>query len=340
MQTVSAQTACNNSPDICDRSYSNISYLGAHGSPFLRDETTGFSTSGNQFYNTTRQLAAGVRLVSAQIQNPNDTSSDLDVCHTSCSLLDAGTLESWLSEIKTWMDANVNDVVTVLIVNGASATASQIAAAYTSAGMDEHAYTPSSTSANDDWPTLQTLISAGTRSVNFVANLDDNTGATYLLNEFTYVVENDYDNSSPADFSCEVNRPSSLANQTASAISSGHLTLVNHFLYENQLFGIQSPNETYSPVTNSPGSGVGTLGSAASDCTAQYGKAPTFFLVDFFNVGPAIEVVDSLNGITATGRTTLPAALLSETSGGTMAAPKISTVLVGLSTAFLACVMW
>lgn len=217
LHTVAAQTACNNSPDLCERSYSNITYLGAHNSPFLRDETTSFSTSGNQFYNTTTQLAAGVRLVSAQVQTPNDTSSDLHVCHTSCSLLDAGTLESWLTEIKTWMDANPNDVVTILLVNGASASASELGAAYTASGMDQYAYTPTNTTAHSDWPTLQTLISAGTRSMNFVASLSDNAAATYLMNEFTYLVENDYDNSAPTDFSCQVSRPSSLANQAATA---------------------------------------------------------------------------------------------------------------------------
>ncbi|CAK1365062.1 hypothetical protein CB0940_08685 [Cercospora beticola] len=339
LQTVVAQTACNNSPDLCERSYSNITYLGAHNSPFLRDETTSFSTSGNQFYNTTTQLAAGVRLVSAQIQTPNDTASGLHVCHTSCSLLDAGTLESWLTEIKTWMDANPNDVVTVLLVNGAGASASEIGAAYTASGMNQYAYTPTNTTANSDWPTLQTLISAGTRSMNFVASLSDNAGATYLMNEFTYIVENDYDNSAPTDFSCQVSRPSSLANQAATAVSSGYMTLVNHFLYENQAFGIQSPNETYTPVTNSPGSGVGTLGTAASECTALYGRAPNFFLVDFFNVGPAIEAVDTLNGITATGRTTVPTALLSETSGSVPAMNRISTVHLGFSAALLAWIL-
>ena len=41
--------ACNNSPDLCDRSYSNITQLGAHDSPFLRDASTGNTDSGNQY---------------------------------------------------------------------------------------------------------------------------------------------------------------------------------------------------------------------------------------------------------------------------------------------------
>lgn len=40
---------CNNSPDLCRRSYSSITHLGAHDSPFLRDASTGYSDSGNQY---------------------------------------------------------------------------------------------------------------------------------------------------------------------------------------------------------------------------------------------------------------------------------------------------
>lgn len=342
LRTVSAQnssTACNNSPDLCSRNYNNVTYLGAHDAPFLRDSSTQYSTSGNQFYNTTRQLSAGVRLVTAQVQTNNDTSA-LHVCHTDCSLLDAGTLESWLSEIKSWMDNNPNDVVTILLVNGADASASDLASAYTSSGLDQYAYTPSCSSASSEWPTLQTLISNGTRAVNYVATLSDNSAAPYLLNEFTYIVENSYENSEPTNFSCAVDRPSSLANQTSSAISQGYMTLMNHFLYEDQLFGIQTPNESYVETTNAPSGGIGNLGTSARTCAAQYGKAPTFLLVDFANTGSAINTADSLNELSiTTGRTVLPSGIPSESSGGRISISRTSTVNFGLSTALLAALL-
>lgn len=180
LQAVSGQTACNNSPSLCTRQYDNITYLGAHNSPFLRDSSTGFSTSGNQFYNSTVQLAAGVRLLTAQVQTPSDSTA-LHVCHSSCALLDAGTLSGWLSEIKTWMDSNPNDVVTILLVNGAGASASALAQAYTNSSMTDLSYTPSASGATESWPTLNSLISNGTRAMNFVATLDDNTAAPYLM---------------------------------------------------------------------------------------------------------------------------------------------------------------
>lgn len=272
--------------------------------------------------------------MTGQVQYPNGT-IDPHVCHTSCELLDAGTLSSWLSEIKTWMDSNPNDVVTILLVNGAGATASELASAYTRSGLSDYAYMPASSAATTTWPTLQELISNGTRAMNFVATLADNTGATYLMNEFDYIFENDYDNSEVSDFSCDVNRPSNLANDTSTAISSGYMPLMNHFLYENQLFGIQSPNESYANVTNGA-SGAGNLASAAATCASTYGKAPNFLLVDFTNMGPAIDTVDSLNGVSnPTGRTTLPTAALSETSAAAILLPGSSSLWMSLGAALL-----
>jgi hypothetical protein len=107
-------TACNNSPLLCNRNYNNITHLGAHDSAFLRDSSTSFSTSGNQFYNATIALSAGVRMLQAQVHNLNGT---LELCHTSCSLLDGGSLLTFLTAIKTWMDVNPNEIVTLLLVN-------------------------------------------------------------------------------------------------------------------------------------------------------------------------------------------------------------------------------
>jgi len=67
--------------------------------------------------------------------------------------------------------------------------------------------------------------------------------------------------------------------------------------------------------TNSPSSGAGTLGNAATQCQSAYGKVPNIILVDFFDQGPAINTVDTLNGVTnPVGRTTPPSSN-SATSG-------------------------
>ncbi|KAK7178643.1 hypothetical protein PSPO01_15297 [Paraphaeosphaeria sporulosa] len=315
--TTSAQTACNNSPSLCSRAYNNMTHLGAHDSPFLRDKSTSFSTSGNQYYNSTVQLDAGVRLLSAQVHK-NSSASGSDkwrLCHSTCELLDAGSLTNWLKEIKAWMDAdaNKNEVVTVLIVNSDDASAADIGAQFASSGIDSYAYTPPSTTVPKTWPTLQSLINNGTRLMTFVASLSETSSQyPYLMDEFTYIFENDFENESPSNYTCTPNRPSGLTTSS----TGGRMFLMNHFLYSTALFGIQQPNSTYVNVTNAE-TGLGALGTQLDNCTNVYGQAPQFVLVDFFNVGPAIASVDQANGVSsATGRKSVTTAQPDENATG------------------------
>ncbi|GKZ24144.1 hypothetical protein AbraIFM66951_010936 [Aspergillus brasiliensis] len=299
-------TACNNSPDLCSKSYGEITHLGAHDSPFLRDASTDYSTFGDQYYNTTLQLDAGVRLVTAQVHKSN---SQWRLCHSSCDYLDAGLLSTWLSAIKSWLDSNPNDVVTVLLVNSDDATASDLHSQFETANLTNYTYTPTSqTSAPSSWPTLQELINNGTRLMTFVASLDasSNTVAPYLMDEFTFIWENNYDVTSASNFSCEPDRPSTVKNDLSTALSSNRLPFMNHFLYQETL-DIEYPNVSYVSTTNAASGGTGNLGDTATKCKKEYnGRQPTFILVDFFDKGPAINTVDSLNNVTnATGRKNL-----------------------------------
>ncbi|KAL9035022.1 MAG: hypothetical protein Q9214_006780, partial [Letrouitia sp. 1 TL-2023] len=305
--TTSAQAnpsyACNNSPDLCNRSYANVTHLGAHDSPFIRDQSTGDSLSGNQHLNTTLQLQSGVRLLTAQVHRYDNA---LSLCHTSCDLFNAGTLSTWLTEIKRWIEHNPYEVVTVLLVNSDNAAAKDLHAEFGRANITGYAYTPPSAgTALSVWPSLNNMISNGTRLVTFVTNLDSSAQAVapYLLDEFTYIFENPYEVSSLTNFTCSPDRPSSVRSQTSAAIESGRLPLMNHILYDVQsLLGASIPDIDNITTTNAPSKVVGSLGAAADDCKKEYGKNPTFVLVDFFDQGPAIETVDRMNGITAVGR--------------------------------------
>lgn len=66
------------------------------------------------------------------------------------------------------MDANPNEVLTLLLTNGDSADVSLFGTAMTTSGLSTYAYTPSGQLAMSDWPTLQELITAGTRLVMFL----------------------------------------------------------------------------------------------------------------------------------------------------------------------------
>ncbi|CAI7583692.1 hypothetical protein N7533_004961 [Penicillium manginii] len=309
-------TACNNSPDLCDKSYGDITHLGAHDSPFVTSSSSSFALAANQYYDTPTQLSAGVRLVSAQVHKSN---SKWHLCHSDCGLMDAGLLSDWLKDIKTWLDDNPNEVVTILLVNSDSATASDLNTEFETANITTYAYEPKSlTTAPTSWPTLQTMITSGKRLVVFVPSLTTSSSYPYLMNEWDFIWENPYDVQSPSNFSCDASRPST---DTTTQLSSNKLPLMNHFLYSTDLseLGIEYPNTSYVATVNAASGGTGNLGSTLSKCKKQWSRAPAFVLVDFFNRGPAIDAVDSINNVTnAVGRTSVSTAAGSSSDGSTI----------------------
>lgn len=243
------------------------------------------------------------------------------------------------------MGQNPYEVVTVLLVNSDNAAAKDLDAEFKRANVTHYTYTPPSVgTALSTWPTLNDMISNGTRLVTFVTNLDSSAQAVapYLLDEFTYIFENPYEVSSLTNFTCSPDRPSSVRGQTSVAIQSGRLPLMNHILYDLQsLFGASIPDIDNITTTNAPSEVVGSLGTAVDDCKKEYGKNPTFVLVDFFDQGPAIETVDRMNGITAVGRINTAEAAekakISQTNSakGKQCGYGFLGLVFGLSTAFM-----
>jgi hypothetical protein len=91
--------------------------------------------------------------------------------------------------------------------------------------------------------------------------------------------------------------------------------LLNHFADTVEVFGISIPDITDIATTNSADTNTtGALGTQGAECDSEWGTKPTFILVDFWNIGPAIATADQLNGITATGRTSVSTAELTASS--------------------------
>jgi hypothetical protein len=217
------------------------------------------------------------------------------------------------------MDSNPNEVVTLLLVNSDNNSTSTFGSVFSASGIDKYGYTPTSTTGPQAvWPTLQTMISANTRLVTFIASIDYSSSFPYLLPEFNFVFETPFSVTSLSSFNCTLNRPSTLSSAgPTAAISAGYMSLQNHFVDTAQAFGIQVPDVTDIATTNSPSLNItGSLGAEANKCATQWGTKPTFILVDFWNVAGPIAAVDALNGITATGRTSVSQAVLSQSSSG------------------------
>lgn len=317
--------ACNNSPLLCDRAYNNVTYLGAHDSMFVRNESNLYSLAGDQFFPSPVQLDAGVRLLTGQVHTVTSLTGDqeLHLCHTLCALYDAGLFSSWLASVKAWLDNNPNDVVTILLVNGDNVATPDYESIFDSVNMTDYVYAPQDTTqATADWPTLNELIDMNKRLIAYFQPLLNSS--SYLLDQFVFTFENQYDNTDPSQFSCDANRPDSLKGDTAGALSSHRLPVMNHFLYDSiGTTGIEIPAVENVSMTNAPSGAVGNLGDAADNCTKVYGKPPTYVIVDFVNVGPAIDTVDRLNGVgdSVVGRRSLPNRIYTAGPGPTETLP-------------------
>lgn len=303
----SSGTTCNNSPDLCSRPYNQVTYLGAHNSAFLRDDSTDHTISGNHFFNATLALDAGLRLLQAQV---HDKDGVLHLCHSSCSLLDAGPLVDWLTKIEAWIAGNLDEVVTILIVNAAGAEAADFASAWEGSGLAKFGYAPPTTDAPlSQWPTLGSMISDGKRLVSFITQIDPSPAAPYLLPEFNYVFETAFEVTELTGFNCTIDRPSRAGEDGASAMAGGWLSLVNHFRYESVLGAFNFPAvESIATVNDPSTTTAGNLGLHLDQCSTAWAggngaQKPTFVLIDFWSESDPIKAVDGMNGVsTAVGR--------------------------------------
>lgn len=111
-----------------------------------------------------------------------------------------------------------------------------------------------------------------------------------INHQFEYMWETSYNNFSPEDFNCEIDRPEDPKEPDEM------MYLVNHFLYGNFVVGnmkIPLPQGGKAADTNS----MLQLQDHMSKCTAALERNPNFIEVDFFDQGDAMNVVDQLNNV-------------------------------------------
>ncbi|OAA68655.1 PLC-like phosphodiesterase, TIM beta/alpha-barrel domain protein [Niveomyces insectorum RCEF 264] len=290
---------CNGHVDLCKRRYSNITFVGAHNSPFVLRN----NLAANQALTVTEQLDDGVRFLQAQMQWPTNASVP-HFCHTSCDLLDAGPITDWLGEVAHWVAHHPYDVVTVLLGNGNYSTPDRYAPLIASTGLPQYAYVPPhKPMALDDWPTLETMILRGTRVVLLLDYMADETAYPWLLDEFTYLWETPFDPLIDAGdpLPCTVQRPPGLPTEDA---VHDRLYLLNHNLnVEVSLLGMTFliPTVAIADQINAV-AGPHSLGDAAAQCASTWQRAPTVLNVDYYNYGSppgsVFEVAAKLNNVT------------------------------------------
>lgn len=279
------QSVCNGNAEFCDRKYSNVSFIGTHDSAFVGSIV---DPRVNQEKNVTEQLDAGIRFLQAQTHVLDDV---LSMCHTSCVELYAGSLQDYLTTVKTWLDANPNEFLTMLLVNGDNVNATEFGTVFSAVGLDQVAFVPSTSPnmlAMEDWPTYGELLGNGSRIVIFLDSDADETEVPYILDEFTYFFETPYDTTDPDFPQCTLDRPSG-------GDASTRMYIVNHFL-DSDILGILIPDNAADYTTNAA-TGNGSIGAQADLCTSTYDRVPNFVLVDMFDRGDVFTAQNTLNGV-------------------------------------------
>ncbi|KAJ7098940.1 PLC-like phosphodiesterase [Mycena epipterygia] len=280
-------TVCNGHPELCSRLYSNVTYVGAHDSFAFSSDP--LALARDQEVDIPAQLGLGVRLLQGQAHMNGDV---LHFCHTSCDLFDGGSVQDYLTTVKTFLDANPNEVLTLLFTNPEGANVSTVwKPAFDAAGISDLAFVPPSLPVKQsDWPTLGSMIDSGKRVVVFLdAGADGADAVDFILPEFQMIWETPFSDTN-ASFPCSIDRIN------GPLAAADHMYMINHSLNKNIVpigAGVIVSDPLDAPTTN----GVVSILANANGC-APLGanRAPNFVLLDFVNVGEAFAAADQLNG--------------------------------------------
>jgi hypothetical protein len=268
---------CNGHPSLCDKKYNEVAYLTTHNAYSSAED--GFSLP-NHNYNIATQLNDGVRAFMIDVYDLLGTTT---VYHGS-AVLGSEPLQTYLDDIKSFMDNNPNEIITLILE--CYVTANDIQDELQQSGLGNYIYTHNT----NEWPTLQTMIDNDTRFVLFSDEDDANSSQGWYHYMWNYMVETHYSASDTSDFSCDFNRGD----------AANDLFIFNHFLTHSVTgTGVESK----SMICNSNPYFINRVRS----CEQEKNKFPNFLTVDFYELGNCFDVVDELNGVmSSTQQTTKP----------------------------------
>jgi len=260
---------CNGSLDLCSKQYNEVAYLTTHNA-FNSDEDG--LLFPNQTYNIASQLNDGVRGLMIDVYDFFGTPT----AYHSVFALGTIPLSNIFNDIKTFLDNNPNEIVTIILE--CYVTANDIEDEINQSGLSNYLYTHNAT-----WPTLQNMIDNDNRLVIFSDVDDASSSQDWYHYVWEYAVETHYSVGNINDFTCDFNRGGPL----------NDLFIFNHFVTDATL-GYGLYNES-NDVNANP-----FFINRALNCQTQTNKFPNFVTVDYYELGDGLAVVDQLNGVTST----------------------------------------
>jgi len=256
---------CNGHEELCERRYDAIAHPMTHNA---MSNAAAEWVAPNQAVGISQQLEDGIR---GLMLDTYEEEGELLLCHVIC-LAGSQPLVDGLGEIRAFLDANPNDVISIIFEN--YITQEQTAGAFDDADLTRFVYAHE---VGEPWPTLRKLIDDGTRLVVFQEALPQDDAFPWLMNVWDHAWETPFSFSTPEELSCDPNRGN----------PANPLFLLNHFLTA-PLGGSPDLAEmvNYNPL----------FIDRARECELAGAALPNFVAVDFYDIGDLLAVVDALNG--------------------------------------------
>lgn len=282
---------CNLYSELCDRPFNDIVYVTTHNS-----YAVGLSPAANQRNSIIVQLHDGVRALNldAHKLDPNSHKyGDIQLCHTSCALLNAGTMVDTLKDINKWLDTHPNEVLTVFIENSDNFPLAEFTPSFQNSGILSKVYYRSDFVS--PWPTLRQMILSGQRVVVMTVGRD--ASVPWLMNEWDFMWESPYLVPFSSPFPCNKDRPEG----PLSVPDSMAMSVISHFVFTTFVISgtaIPTPNPTVATQVNGK-----DLESHMNTCKEMKVKV-NFIMVDFYEFGSVFQIAANLNGVKYTGKPT------------------------------------
>ena len=253
---------CNGSSDVCNKKYNEVAYLTTHNA--FNSQQDGFSYP-NQNNNIATQLNDGVRGLMIDVYDDNGTT----VVYHGFSFLGSEPLSTYLNDIKSFLDNNPNEIITIIFQNDIGVSANAIENDFYQAGLTNYLHTQNKFS---HWPTLQTMINTNKRLVVFNEVNNASASQGWYHHIWDFAVEINY-----GSINCDYGRGN----------ASNSLFVFNHFVTS----GIGTASISEAQTVNSNPYFIDHV----TQCQQKQSKFPNFITVDFYDLGDAMAVVNQLN---------------------------------------------
>ncbi len=290
-----AARLCNGAAALCDRPYDQVVFPATHNSMSSSDVVRVWPQHDGGLQ---AQLEAGIRalLVDTKYWRPADggdlasldaalpvdvsallrtvigagpaASDGTYLCHSRCDYGAVPLLDA-LTDVRAFLDAHPDEVVTLIIQNGI--TADDTEAAFEAAGLGGYLY---DRSPGDGWPTLGELID---RSQRLVVIAERDRGPDWYHDGRELLTDTSFDVGAIDGFSCELGR----------GRPDAPLLLLNHWISR------EVPDRADAVAVNQPD----VIVDRARGCEAMLGRLPTFVAVDFYGLGDVVGAAAMLNGV-------------------------------------------